>query len=84
MQASEQANMDRIAEKKSRSEISTPLEPLLMGLVKGYVDDADITRKLGDLYKVLILVFQTSVLQHQSARSLNISSTLVLLLLFRF
>ncbi len=52
MQAAEQANMDRIAEQKSRSEISTPLEPLLMGLVKGYVDDADITRKLGDLYKV--------------------------------
>ena len=52
MQAAEQANLDRIAEQKSRSEIPTPLEPLLVGLVKGFVDEADLTRKLRDLYKV--------------------------------
>jgi hypothetical protein len=55
MQAAEQANLDRIAEQKSRSEIPTPLEPLLVGLVKGYIDDSDLTRKLGNLYKVSIL-----------------------------
>ncbi len=56
VQAAEQANLDRIAEQKSRSEIQTPLEPLLVGLVKGYVDDADLTRKLSTLYKVLKLL----------------------------
>jgi hypothetical protein len=55
MQASEQANLDRIAEQKSRSEIPTPLEPLLVGLVKGYIDDADLSIKLGNLYKVSII-----------------------------
>jgi hypothetical protein len=52
MQAAEQANLDRIAEQKSRSEILTPLEPLIVGLVKGYIDDADLTRKLRTLYQV--------------------------------
>ncbi len=55
MQAAEQANLDRIAEQKSRSEIPTPLEPLLVGLVKGFVDDSDLTRKLRDLYKVTLV-----------------------------
>ncbi len=52
MQAAEQANLDRIAEQKSRSEILTPLEPLIVGLVKGYIDDADLSRKLSTLYMV--------------------------------
>ncbi len=52
MQAAEQANLDRIAEQKSRTEILTPLEPLIVGLVKGYIDDADLTRKLSTLYTV--------------------------------
>ena len=56
MQAAEQANLDRIAEQKSRSEILTPLEPLIVGLVKGFIDDADLTLKLSTLYKVLNLV----------------------------
>eukprot|EP00291_Cryptomonas_curvata_P025007 CAMPEP_0172175582 /NCGR_PEP_ID=MMETSP1050-20130122/14314_1 /TAXON_ID=233186 /ORGANISM="Cryptomonas curvata, Strain CCAP979/52" /LENGTH=495 /DNA_ID=CAMNT_0012847713 /DNA_START=581 /DNA_END=2068 /DNA_ORIENTATION=- len=51
MQAAEQANLDRIAKQKSRLEIPTPLEPLLVGLVKGFVDDADLTLKLRNLYK---------------------------------
>ena len=55
MQAAEQANLDRIAEQKSRSEILTPLEPLVVGLVKGFIDDADLSRKLSTLYKVVLL-----------------------------
>ncbi len=34
-------------------EIKNPLEPLLVRLIKGYVDDADLTRRLGTLYKIL-------------------------------
>jgi hypothetical protein len=56
MQAAEQANLDRIAQQKSRLEIPTPLEPLLVGLIKGFVDDADLTRKLRDLYKVIHVI----------------------------
>jgi hypothetical protein len=55
MQAAEQSNLDRIAEQKSRSEIPTPLEPLLLDLLKGYIDDADLMRKLNSLYRVLYL-----------------------------
>jgi len=55
MQAAEQANLDRIAKQKSRLEIPTPLEPLLVGLVKGFVDDADLTLKLRNLYKVALV-----------------------------
>ena len=55
MQAAQQANLDRIAEQKSRSEVPTPLEPLLLDLLKGYIDDADLMRKLSSLYRVSFL-----------------------------
>ncbi len=34
-------------------EIRNPLEPLLIRLIKGYVDDADLTRRLKTLYQVM-------------------------------
>ncbi len=34
-------------------EIKNPLEPLLVRLIKGYVDDADLTRRLSTLYRIL-------------------------------
>jgi hypothetical protein len=57
MQAAEQANMDRIAEQKSRSEILKPLEPLVSGLVKGFIDDADLSHKLSTLFRVFSLYY---------------------------
>ena len=54
MNAAEQSNQDRIAEQKSRCEILTPLEPLVVGLVKGFIDDADLSRKLSTLYTVVL------------------------------
>jgi hypothetical protein len=54
MHAAEQSNQDRIAEQKSRCEILTPLEPLVVGLVKGFIDDADLSRKLSTLYTVVL------------------------------
>ena len=37
----------------SLQEIRNPLEPLLIRLIKGYVDDADLTRRLRTLYLIL-------------------------------
>ncbi len=34
-------------------EIRNPLEPLLIRLIKGYVDDADLTRRLKTLYQAM-------------------------------
>jgi hypothetical protein len=52
MKAEEQANLERIHEEKSKSDVSNPLEPLIISLLKGYVDDADLSKKLQALYKV--------------------------------
>ena len=47
------AEMQRIEEAKNYKEIRNPLEPLLIRLIKGYVDDADLTRRLGTLYHII-------------------------------
>jgi hypothetical protein len=52
MQASEQANLDKINEEKEKTEIPTPMEPLVVGLIKSFIDDSDLSAKLGSLYKV--------------------------------
>ena len=48
-----EAELRRIEEAKNYKEIRNPLEPLLIRLIKGYVDDADLTRRLGTLYHIL-------------------------------
>ena len=53
MQASEQANLDMINEEKKKTEIPTPMEPLVVGLLKSFIDDSDLSSKLGLLYKVI-------------------------------
>ena len=50
MKADEEANTARIKEQKSRTAISTPLEPLIVSLLKSFTDDADLEYKLGALY----------------------------------
>jgi hypothetical protein len=52
MKAEELANLERIREEKSKSDVANPLEPLIVSLLKGYVDDADLSSKLQALYKV--------------------------------
>jgi hypothetical protein len=52
MQASEQANLDRINEEKQKSVLPTPMEPLIVGLMKSFVNDADLSLKLRSLYEV--------------------------------
>ncbi len=52
MKAEEQANLERINEEKSKSDVSNPLEPLIISLLKGYIDDTDLSKKLLALYKV--------------------------------
>jgi hypothetical protein len=36
----------------ARAQVSNPLEPLLMSLVRGFVDDDDLNQKLCALYQV--------------------------------
>jgi hypothetical protein len=52
MHAEEEAKIERINEKKSKSDVTHPLEPLIMSILKGFVDDEDLTAKLQALYKV--------------------------------
>ena len=52
MKAEEEANLARIREEKSKADAANPLEPLIMSLLKGFVDDADLSAKLQALYKV--------------------------------
>jgi hypothetical protein len=52
MQTEQEANLARIREEKSKADASTPLEPLIVNLIKGFVDDADLSTKLQELYKV--------------------------------
>ena len=49
----ERARLQEIEEAKSFKEIRNPLEPLLIRLIKGYVDDADLSRRLSTLYHIL-------------------------------
>ena len=52
MQASEQANLDRINEEKQKNVLPTPMEPLIVGLMKSFINDADLSLKLCSLYEV--------------------------------
>jgi hypothetical protein len=54
MMEEEQAKLDRILEKKGESNVASPLEPLIVSLLKGFVDDADLSNKLQTLYKALL------------------------------
>ncbi len=51
MQASEQANLDRINKEKQKTELPTPMEPLIVGLIKSFINDSDLSSKLGSLYE---------------------------------
>ena len=53
MKTEEVANLARIREEKSKADAATPLEPLIVSIIKGFVDDADLSTKLQELYKVL-------------------------------
>jgi hypothetical protein len=35
----------------SRVQVTNPLEPLIVGLIKGYINDSDLSAKLSDLYQ---------------------------------
>ncbi len=50
VKAEEQANMERIRDKKSRAAAPTPLEPLIVTLLKSFTDDSDLSAKLKALY----------------------------------
>ncbi len=52
MMEEEQAKLKRILDKKGESNVASPLEPLIVSLLKGFVDDADLADKLQTLYKV--------------------------------
>jgi hypothetical protein len=54
MKVDEQANLDRINEQKRKSDVMNPLEPLIVNLLKGFLDDADLSTKLQRLYKVIL------------------------------
>ena len=53
VKAEEEANMDRIAAHKSRTAISSPLEPLIVTLLKSFTDDSDLASKLKALFKAI-------------------------------
>jgi hypothetical protein len=36
----------------SDTQVTNPLEPLIVGLIKGYINDSDLSTKLSDLYQV--------------------------------
>ncbi len=48
----EQAKLQKQQEGKSKCDNTNPLEPLLQKLMKGFVDDTDLTAKINALYKV--------------------------------
>jgi hypothetical protein len=52
MKAEEEANLERIKEQKSKSDVTHPLEPLIMSLIKGYVDNQNLSEKIKALYQV--------------------------------
>jgi hypothetical protein len=52
MKADQQAHLERIKERKSKSDVTHPLEPLIMSLIKGFVDDNDLSEKIKALYQV--------------------------------
>jgi hypothetical protein len=54
MKADQQANLERINERKSKSDVTHPLEPLIMSLIKGFVDDHDMSQRIKALYRVRI------------------------------
>ncbi len=56
MKVDEQANLDRINEQKRKSDVTNPLEPLIVNLLKGFLDDADLSAKLQRLYRVSMLL----------------------------
>jgi hypothetical protein len=53
MKTEEEANLARIREEKSKADAGNPLEPLISSLIKGFVDDADLSAKLQGLYEVV-------------------------------
>jgi hypothetical protein len=53
MKTEEEANIARIREEKNKADAGNPLEPLIASLLRGFVDDADLSTKLQGLYKVL-------------------------------
>jgi hypothetical protein len=56
MKADEEANLERIKEQKSKSDVTHPLEPLIMSLMKGYIDNQDLSEKIKALYQVKVLI----------------------------
>ncbi len=52
MKTEEEANLARIREEKSKADAGNPLEPLIASLLRGFVDDADLSAKLQELYTV--------------------------------
>ena len=52
MHAEEETRLERINEKKNKADVTHPLEPLIMSIVKGFVDDDDLSAKLLALYNV--------------------------------
>jgi hypothetical protein len=62
MKTEQKANLARIREEKSKADASTPLEPLIMSLIKGFVDDADLSSKLQELYRVYVIIFYSIIL----------------------
>jgi hypothetical protein len=54
MKTEEEANLARIREEKSKADAGNPLEPLISSLIKGFVDDADLSAKLQGLYEVVL------------------------------
>ena len=51
--AERDAKVQAILQKRSVEEVRSPLEPLLVKLVKGYINDTDLNDRLVALYKVL-------------------------------
>ena len=52
MKEEELAKLQKQQEGKSKCENTNPLEPLLQKLMKGFVDDTDLTTKIEKLYQV--------------------------------
>jgi hypothetical protein len=62
MQASEQANLDRINLEKQKTELPTPMEPLIVGLIKSFINDADLSSKLRTLYEARTTRFKENTM----------------------
>ncbi len=52
MKEEEQAKLIKQQEAKSKCNNANPLEPLLQKLMKGFVDETDLTEKIHNLYQV--------------------------------